>query len=632
MTPTAYPDEHGDLMQQRIDHLEGLVKRLIAQRQEIPPKRAVCSQDSPETRTGCEMTGVASDASDVECSAGTTVIDGVHSVYKGADDWYDVLQEINKLKKVWSQTQDDQTDYNEHPTLSNTVDGSSLLSGQIKRIEIIEILATLPPKLEVDKLISQFFDHKTFPITVAPILHETTFMREYTEHWRDPSRTNVIWLGLLFSILGITMLSYHQFDEPPEYEGISESLFQLYRLRTAQCLLIGDIAKCLPYTLETLRYNATAELNRKDDNSRGLWIMTGIIVRAAINMGYHRDPSQSLSISTLQAEYRRRVWLSVIGMDNMASFLVGFPRMMPATYSDTMEPRNLHDWELPNDTTILPPSRPLTEPTAATYMIVKGRLFDALGRITDFNNIPNLGSYDTVLEIDNSLYKAYQNFPQHMKAYSSTGVFSSTKNQSNLSNLQLQSMYHQGMCTLHRRFIAKGRLDPQYNLSRDRCISSALALLEYQHVLEPSWYNFVRTRKILTLAAMILFLELEHRRRGPGMDTSSDSGALLQALERSCALWEDAKVSCDEGWRVYQILASMLSSFQTVARTSYSQRQTPEPPFEFPGLSPQSQPTNIGLSLEKNLFVTSNEMDVDWATWDAFIEGTRCDDGVLDQV
>ncbi|KAK9245854.1 hypothetical protein V1506DRAFT_506084 [Lipomyces tetrasporus] len=629
-TPIAHQDEHADPMQQRIDHLEGLVKRLIAQRQEIPPNNVVCSQDSPKPGTGFVMTAVgASDASDVACSAGTTVIDGVHSVYKGADDWYDVLQEINKLKKVWSQTQDDQTDYNVHPTLSNTVDGSSLLFGHVKQIEMIEILATLPPKPEVDKLICQFFDRKTFPITVAPILHEPTFMREYTEHWRDPSQTNVIWLGLLFSILGITMLSYHRFDEPPEYEGISESLFQLYRLRTAQCLIIGDIAKCLPYTLETLRFNATAELNRKDDNSRGLWIMTGVIVRAAINMGYHRDPSQSSSISILQAEYRRRVWLSVIGMDNMASFLVGFPRMMPAIYSDTMEPRNLHDWELSDDTTVLPPSRPLTEPTPATYMIVKGRLVRALGRITDFNNTPSLGSYDTVLEIDNSLYEAYQNFPPHMKVYGGRRELNSFKNKPDVSNLQLESMYHQGMCTLHRKFIAKGRLDSQYNLSRDRCISSALALLDYQHILEPSWYQLPLTRQIFALAAMILFLELEHRRRGPDMDTSSDSGALLQALEKSCALWEDAKSSCDEAWRVYQILAGMLSSFQTVAGTSSSQTQTPEPLFEFPGLSPQFQPLNGRLSLEKDLFVMSNEMDIDWATWDAFIEGASFEDGVV---
>jgi len=71
-----------------------------------------------------------------------------------------------------------------------------LLFGHVEQIEIIEILATLPPKPEVDKLIGQFFDRKTFPITVArklrqivfhtthkltkspAILHEQTFMRE----------------------------------------------------------------------------------------------------------------------------------------------------------------------------------------------------------------------------------------------------------------------------------------------------------------------------------------------------------------------------------------------------------------------------------------------------------------------
>ncbi|KAK9326963.1 hypothetical protein V1520DRAFT_91448 [Lipomyces starkeyi] len=620
--PIAHQDEHADLMQQRIDHLEGLVKKLIAQRQDILPNNVVGSQDSP---TGFVMAAAASDASDLACTSGTTVIDGVHSVYKGADDWHDVLQEINLLKKVWSQTQHDQA--NVPATLSNTVDGSSLLFGQVKQTEMIEILATLPPKPEADKLIRQFFDHKNFPITVPPILHEPTFMREYTEHWRDPSRTNVIWLGLLFSILGIVMLSYHQFDEPPEYEGISESLFQLYRLRTAQCLIIGDIAKCLPYTLETLRFNATAELNRKDDNSRGLWIMTGVIVRAAINMGYHRDPSPSSSISILQAEYRRRVWYSVIGMDDVASFLVGFPRLTPAIFTDTMEPRNLHDCELSNDTAILPPSRPLTEPTPTTYMIVKGRLFRALGRITDFNNTPSLGSYDTVLEIDNSLYEVYHNLPPHMKVSHGRVDIKSFENKSDFSNFGLACMYHKGMCTLHRKFIAKGRLDPQYNLSRERCISSALALLGYQHILEPSWYKFSQTRQMLALAAMILFLELEHRRRGPDIDTSSDSGALLQALEKSCGLWEDAKSSCDEACKVHQIFAGMLSGFQSVAETNSSLTFTPEPLFEFPGLGPQLQRINGGFSMEKDLFVMSSEMDIDWATWDAFIDGASFEDG-----
>ena len=407
------------------------------------------------------------------------------------------------------------------------------------------------------------------------------------------------------------MLSYHQFDEPSEYEGISESLFQLYRLRTAQCLVIGDIAKCLPYTLETLRFNATAELNRKDDNSRGLWLMTGVIVRVAINMGYHQEPSRSSSISILQAEYRRRVWLSVISMDDVASFQAGFPRMLPAICSDTMEPRNLLDRDLSENASVLPPSRPLTESTPATYLIVKGRLFRALGRITDLINTPGLSSYHTVLEIDSALSEAYQNFPPHMKVFPSRGSANSSWRKSDFSNLQLESVYHKGMCILHRRFIAKGRVDSTYKLSRDRCISSALALLDCQQFLEPSWYKFSQTRQFFTLADMILFLELEHRRGGSDMDIIPDNAALLHALEKSCAHWKSAKSSCGEALRVYEILADMLSSFHNFAARVF-QTQAPEPIFTFPELSPQYQSKNSSLSLEKDLFTMSDDLEVDW--------------------
>jgi hypothetical protein len=75
-------------MQQRIDQLEGLVKKLIARRQDIPANSMVFHQDNPKPGTGFVMTAVAS-------GTGTTVIDGGYSVYKGEDDWYDVLQEVS---------------------------------------------------------------------------------------------------------------------------------------------------------------------------------------------------------------------------------------------------------------------------------------------------------------------------------------------------------------------------------------------------------------------------------------------------------------------------------------------------------------------------------------------------------
>lgn len=412
------------------------------------------------------------------------------------------------------------------------------------------------------------------------------------------------------------MLAYQQFGEPPDYEGLSESLVQLYRLRTAQSLIIGDMAKCLPYTIEALRLYATAELNRKDDNSRGLWIMTGVLVRAAINMGYHRDPSQSSSITPLQAEYRRRVWISVTEMDDMASFNVGFPRMISRDVVDTREPRNLYDWELSDDLTVLPPSRPMSEVTPVAYLVAKARLFQALGRITDFNNTPTQGPYEQILDIDSNLTKAYQDLPADLRMHSQQWDYAVSGKRATGSNMQLELLYHQGMCQLHRRFIAKGRMDSQYNHSRDRCISSAMTLLKFQHIMEPFWYSFSRARKVITLSAMILFLELECRRKNPDTDAvSPDSGELLQALNTSCALWEKAQTVCDDAQKTYKILSGMLSSFQTpVDSSSPSQPETPRPLFEFPGMSSSFQPGNADFSDDKDWLSMSNEMNIDWVS------------------
>ncbi|MCJ1307075.1 hypothetical protein MMC25_000721 [Agyrium rufum] len=348
-------------------------------------------------------------------------------------------------------------------------------------------------------------------------------------------------------------------------------------------------------------------------------------------MGYQRDPSHlaSDSITILQAEYRRRVWLSVKNMDDMTSFLVGFPRMMPAIFSDTAEPRNLRDWELSDKTDILPASRPLTENTPATYLIVKGRLVQALSRVTDFINLPGSGSYDAVLEIDTSLHKAYQEFPPDMKMYSEKGEFMLPKRRSDASNLQLGAMYHLGMCTLHRRIMAKGRLDPRYSLSRDRCISSAWALLDFQLIIEPAWYQMSKTREMLGLAAMILFLELEHRRRDTMTDDHSEGDSLLIALKRSCVLWERARDSCHEAGRLHKILAGILASFQPAANNNASREEITE---TWDGFDVSSLPGHIGSGLlptEPELFTLSEEMEIDWSTWDAFIEGSNFEEGTV---
>lgn len=82
-------------MQQRIDNLEGLVKRLIYQQQINSQNEGIYTQNVPEPGVRSALPLLDSDALDVAGSPESTVIDGVHSIYKGAaGNWYDVLQEV----------------------------------------------------------------------------------------------------------------------------------------------------------------------------------------------------------------------------------------------------------------------------------------------------------------------------------------------------------------------------------------------------------------------------------------------------------------------------------------------------------------------------------------------------------
>ncbi|ETS82848.1 hypothetical protein PFICI_04724 [Pestalotiopsis fici W106-1] len=606
-------------MRQRIDHLEELVKGLINEQQQTQEQErtAVITPQSPEADSTTEPSAAIRNGQD-GTSAGQTVIDGNHSVYMGDNDWYTVLQEINELKNTWTQEQESHSHDSPDADLSYTVDGSSLLFNQVKPIERLEILASLPTKAETDRMVANFFDRSNFPINIPPILHEPTFMQEYNEHWKDPTKTGFIWLGLLFSMLGINMLAYDQYGEPSEYEGMAESLFQLYRMRTAQCLLSGDIAKCLPYTVETLRFNATAELSRKEDNRRGLWIMTGVIIRTAINMGYHREPSRSAGFSVLQAEYRRRIWSSVMTMDAMSSFLGGFPPTATAIYSDTREPSNLHDWELSPESTVLPPSRSLEESTSATYLIVKGRLCQALGRLAEFNSAASQGSYEVVLEIDQLLHDRFHGFPSYLMTVPVHKNNMTSSNRADFYRLNLISMYHKGMCTLHRKFMAKARVDERFKLSQQRCISSALSLLGLQDILMPGLYEISQVRQMLTLAAMILILELELRQKLPKAEESPSSEDLFEVLGRSCHFWEAASTSCDEANKSYRFLVDLLSKSPHNIGTASGPLKTmsTQQQVNTSGYTPSFDTITDGLSFGDDL----SNIDFDWTMWDTFIE------------
>jgi len=176
-------------VQNRIDRLESLVTKLLLQSDQQKP-----SEHSPQSRTGSDsgvstrdhesVTKVSSsDYDQVENGMGTMKVDEYSSVYRGATHWDDVFREVSvvgyrmvlkktnvvlqlhDLKNEWNQVQGTQFD-NEvaQLTSSETAQGPSILCGPGKTIELSELLATLPGKSAVDKLIAKFFDPSSTPV------------------------------------------------------------------------------------------------------------------------------------------------------------------------------------------------------------------------------------------------------------------------------------------------------------------------------------------------------------------------------------------------------------------------------------------------------------------------------------
>lgn len=278
-------------------------------------------------------------------------------------------------------------------------------------------------------------------------------------------------------------------------------------------------------------------------------------------------------------------------MDNMASFHVDFPRMIPRSYSDTTEPRNLHDWDLSENTVELPVSKPLSKATPVTYLIVKGRFLDTLSRVTDFNANLHLGSYETVVDIDHSLQHKLDSIPLHMNVMLPDNNIKPRAPGDHLwyPHLQLVGYFHLGMCNLHRRFMLRVREDERFRLSRERCVSSAVSLMKFQWDLHPWLHHLSSSRQTFALAPMLLFLELELRKNDPEEEMVPDSAYLLQLLGQAVARWRDATRTSDESRKVYQLLQTMLSGYQTrpndmpLPQQATSSEETPD--LSLPGMS-----------------------------------------------
>jgi hypothetical protein len=287
---------------------------------------------------------------------------------------------------------------------------------------------------------------------------------------------------------------------------------------------------------------------------------------------------------------------------------------------DTIEPRNLWDWELSEDMTALPPARPYHEKTPVSYLLAKGKILFVLGKIVNLLSSFKQYPYEAVLKLDDELHMVYEDLPPHFRM--ETLEVNDTQSVVN-RQAQLQFLYLQGMCVLHRKFFVQGRLNPRFLRSYTRCTESATNLLRQQYFLfqeskvegslvAKHWYRISYTSQDFILAAMILVLDIKHRRNEETAESMAVGGGIqpevLQVLQKACQIWkgESAANKSSEAVQVYRVLANMLLSLGIP--------ETPEIPYVQQASTPVQLSPWMQGPLYLDMSVPELNMDIDWVS------------------
>ncbi|KAG8407078.1 hypothetical protein J3458_020573 [Metarhizium acridum] len=122
------------------------------------------------------------------------------------------------------------------------------------------------------------------------------------------------------------------------------------------------------YTMITLQTLILYLLTLEDKTHRhASWVTSGIVVRMAYSMGYHRD-GESLGLGPFETEMRRRIWCQIIIQDAKNALLSGLSAAMLPMQWDTKPPLNINDVDMSpsSDSPIVPREGP----TEMAYVLI----------------------------------------------------------------------------------------------------------------------------------------------------------------------------------------------------------------------------------------------------------------------
>ncbi|KAI3395871.1 hypothetical protein diail_808 [Diaporthe ilicicola] len=344
---------------------------------------------------------------------------------------------------------------------------SKILGRQIKASRVPQILSLefgnhIPSKQLADELVEAYLrTHET----IFRVLHIPSFRLEYARYWQNPKGARqafVIQLQLCMAIGAV--LQDDQFSlRKLAVRWVYEARFWLLQPSEKSRMNLSGLQVCCLVHLARDVCGVGSDL---------VWASAGSMMRMALYIGLHRDPSHLPKMSLLAAETRRRVWATILEILVQSSMDSGGPPLISTSDYDTKPPGNYNDEDLLRDTaaTEVPQPKPLTTFTDTSVQIglvrtLKVRI-DIASYLNDFRSVT---TYDKSLAINSELTAASRSLDALLRAHQ--------KQDPGPSQFQLRTVEHimqRYFLAIHLPWLGFAKDDPRYFFSRRLCVEAGL--------------------------------------------------------------------------------------------------------------------------------------------------------------
>jgi hypothetical protein len=299
--------------------------------------------------------------------------------------------------------------------------------------------------------------------TFYRVFHIPTFRRDYDAVWTpgvSPDTTFLVQLKLVLAI-GATM-----YDD--QFTLRLSAIRWIYEAQT----WISEPEFKSRLNIQFLQTQILLLLAREIVGVEGsfIWISAGDLIRNAMYMGLHRDPEHLLKGTTFAAEFRRRIWNTILEIALYSSMESGGNPLLSLEDFDTYPPQNLDDEQIMPENPTMNPDNSYTHMSIA--LALRNMFPIRLAIAKRLNGISDHRGYTETLRLDAELRASYKNACKHLQSPSRAGTASPSDFQKRLLDFTLRRY----LVALHTPYFRASQHESTYAFSRKVIVESSLKI------------------------------------------------------------------------------------------------------------------------------------------------------------